>query len=132
MTRNGLQLADFKSTQTGLIMQGNDYFADGGGFNVKWGKKTYTDFASWQSGSGVEKLNNVNVGLTVDPKFVNAGGGTAGDASAYRLQNNSPLINAGVNLISLGLSPGSQDFFGSSLPTSTGQQFDVGANEAVL
>jgi len=132
MVRNGLGIADFKGSQPGLIMQGNDYFSDGAPLQIKWGRTNYSTIGAWQNASGLEKVNNVSVALNVNPQFVNAGGGVIGDASAYQLQSSSPLINAGLNLIGMGLSPGTQDFFGDVLPTSSSQQFDVGAHEAVV
>ena len=65
---------------------------------------------------------------SVDPRFLNAGGGVTGDANAYRLQSTSPLINAGMNLALLGISPGSEDFFGNALSP---ESFDIGAHESL-
>jgi hypothetical protein len=76
-------------------------------------------------------------GTAARPTPASRGGGTPriGDAdrlptlAAYKLRAGSPLVDAGLNLQSLfGLSPGSTDFYGTSIPQGAG--YDVGAHEA--
>ena len=54
--------------------------------------------------------------------------------TAYRLQSNSPLRNAGLNLWTrFGINPGARDFYNTPLPTTqeaaTSFLYDVGAHE---
>jgi hypothetical protein len=129
-------LASIASGQSGLTMQGNDYWPGSGAFVLVDSGKTYSGYSSWQGGTGREKFNSANVGLNVDPKLVSAGGGALlNDATlltsvvAYRLQTNSPLLDAGLNLPKLtGLNAGARDFYG--VPIAQGAGFDIGASEA--
>jgi hypothetical protein len=130
MTRGaGVDLIDVARNQRGVLFQGNDYYADGGGAtSFKWGRTTYSSLAAWQAATGQEKLNGASLGLTVNPQLANPGGGTTGDASAYALLSSSPLRDRGANLWSMGIDPGTSDFFGHSLP-GPGGAFDIGADE---
>jgi hypothetical protein len=128
LTTGGAQLA---STASGTF-QGNDYWTSGGAFNIAG----YTSLAAWQNATGQEKLNGNPVGYNVDPQLTAAGsGGTIGNAdlldtlASYKLLAISPLIDHGLNVASLlGTgNPGSQDFWGNSLPQGAG--YDLGANE---
>ena len=47
--------------------------------------------------------------------------------SAYMLQASSPVVDVGESLVGHGISPGSRDFYGNSLPQGAG--FDMGAHE---
>lgn len=64
-----------------------------------WKGTNYSSLAAWQTASGQDGNS-----LTVNPEFVD------GDAGNYRLQNTSPLINAGVDVGQ------TQDYFGTSVP----------------
>jgi hypothetical protein len=59
-----------------------------------------------------------------DPKYHEFGFPT----TSFTLQDESPAINAGVDLAALGIvtSMGMQDFFGNPLPVSA---YDIGAYE---
>ena len=57
-------------------------------------------------------------GISVDPKFLNAGGSYALDTD-FKLQNSSPAINKGINV---GLT---QDYFGNPINGTV----DIGAIE---
>jgi len=128
-------------TASQMLFQGNDYWIIGGTNSMKIQKTSstyYTNLTSWQSAiSGQEKLNSTNVGFNVDPRLNNPGGGvTIGNTyaftnlTAYKLQTNSPMIGAGLNLAALfGINPGTNDFYGTAIPQNTG--FDVGAAELV-
>jgi hypothetical protein len=80
-------------------------------------------------------LGTTNVGLNVDPKLNNPGGGgtfnntTLLDTlTAYNLQSTSPLINAGLDLSGLfGINNGGQDFYGTPLMPGV---VDIGAHES--
>ena len=120
---------------TGLLFQGNDYWANSTTTaGLYWQGTVYPTLTAWRSATGQEKVGTATTGLSVNPLLSNAGGGgTIGDGgtlsklSAYRLTPSSPLINAGVNLISLGLTPPATDFFGQPVPD--GSAFDIGADE---
>jgi len=96
---------------------------------------TNNSLAAWRSVTGQETLDGNDVGFEYDPCLANPGyGGTIGDPcnlaslAAYKLQSNSPLIEAGLSLQSLfGIDAGGQDYFGTPIPV--GDQFDVGAHE---
>lgn len=135
-TANGHALVKTEITPSPTIgqaqFQGNAYWTYGGTFNVAG----YTSLYAWGSGKGQELLNTTQVGLNVNPLFVNAGGGgTIGDPrflntlSAYRLQSVSPLINAGLDLrATFGInSVGPIDFYSTPLPQ--GGAYDSGAAE---
>ena len=135
-TTGGVRLLDSNSaySTSNVQFQGNDWYASGGGFSIKWGGTTYTDLSAWR-GSGQEKNGATNTGISSDPKLVAPGGGTTlGDAAllnsltAYQLLSNSPAINAGVNLTSLGVNAGGKDYYGSNL--YSGANFDIGGFES--
>jgi MYXO-CTERM domain-containing protein len=134
----GVPLVDGASGQAGLVMQGNDYYAAGGAFNIRWGGTTYRTFREWRAASGQEKLpDGTLIGWSVDPQMTSSGGGIIiGDTSqlgaltAYRLRASSPLIDAGLDLRArFKIDPGQRDFFGNPLPDNG--RFDVGAHEVV-
>ena len=83
-------------------------------------------------------LNGKSVGMVVDPKLIDIGNNaTVGDPTklhtltAYQLQQDSPLIDAGIDLRSLfGIDPGDRDFYGNPIPQGKG--FDIGAHEIIL
>jgi hypothetical protein len=67
--------------------------------------------------------------LFADPLFENPGsGGTGiGTLSGYKIKANSPCIGKGLDLRTLGISPGTRDYFGNPIPA--GGAFDIGAHE---
>jgi hypothetical protein len=83
-------------------------------------------------------LNGKPVGMVVNPKLIDIGNSiTIGDPTklhtlaAYRLQKDSPLIDAGIDLRSqFGIDPSDRDFYGNPIPSGKG--FDIGANEIIL
>jgi hypothetical protein len=135
-TSGGAILTWIGSGQTGLVVQGNDYWPGTGAFNIVDNGTTYTGLSNWRTGTGREKLNSTSTGFNVDPKLVNAGGGTTlNDATllktlaAYQLQTNSPLLDTGLNLPKLlAINTGTRDFYGTSIAQGPG--FDVGACES--
>jgi hypothetical protein len=106
---------------------GNDYYTYGRGFNVSWNGTAYTSFAAWQTATGQEKISGSNVGLTSNPQIYVPGGGwnippssTANQLYAYYLQSGSPMVGAGINLLSqFSINPGSQDFYGAAVSSAS-------------
>jgi hypothetical protein len=134
-TTGGVRLLDSNSAYatTSAQFQGNDWYAGGSTFAIRWGGTTYSDLATWRN-TGQEKNGTASTGLSVNPQLGSAGnGGTIGDAtqlntlSAYKLASTSPVINKGVNLSSFGIDPGPYDYYGS--PSITGGTSDIGAHE---
>lgn len=138
-TTGGERLLSVASGLTGVSFIGNDYWSTGGTFSVSWNGTNYTSLNAWLTAvTGQERVNNVIVGMNVDPKLVGAGlGPTLNDANllstlvAYQLQPASPLVSGGVNLT---LSPfllniGGQDFY--ALPITTANAQFVGVTSAV-
>jgi hypothetical protein len=113
---------------------GNAYWAVDGKYDIA-GHKSLEE---WRAATGQETLNGKPAGMAVDPKLIDIGRSvTIGDPTklhkltAYRLQKDSPLIDAGIDLRSLfGIDPGSRDFYGNPIPQGKG--FDIGAHEIVL
>jgi hypothetical protein len=116
-----------------IRFEGNAYYSTGGSFRIVWGATTYTSLAAWRA-AGQERLNGLDVGLNVNPEllapnahiaFNNAG--MLPGLYAYRLGADSLLIDAGLDLRTLGVNPGTRDYFGGALPFNGA--FDVGAHE---
>jgi hypothetical protein len=136
VSTGGVPLVDLVAGQSGLHFQGNDYWSSGGSFKVRHSSTTYTSLNSWRSATGQERNGGGNTGLNSNPRLVNPGGGrTIGNANrlsslrAYKLETDSPMIDAALDLRSLvGLNPGPSDFYGTSPPR--GRSYDIGAHEA--
>lgn len=85
--------------------------------------------------SGQGPVSRATVDTSAHPRFVNAGNGEAitdptaiSGILAYRLRDNSPLIDAGLNLATLySINPGTRDFLGNTIPLGTA--YDIGACE---
>jgi len=111
--------------------QGNCYWTSGGGFSVG----SYRSLQEWATATGQEKVNGKLVGLNIDPMLIAPGNGEKlkdpkmlPGLLAYRLQEGSPLIDAGLDLQGLfGIDPGPNDLLGNAIPFET--QFDIGACE---
>lgn len=78
--------------------------------------------------------------VVADPKFVGTpalppdnDGYTPANTEVFKLQANSPLINAGMNMPAPGdlLDNGGRDFWGATLYSGTGSRADIGAHEYV-
>jgi len=112
---------------------GNAYWAIDGKYDIAG----YKSLDEWRKATGQEMLNGKAVGLVVDPKLIDLGKSiTIGDPTklhtltAYRLQKDSPLIDAGLDLRSLfDIDPGDRDFFGNPIPQS--KAYDIGAHEII-
>ena len=137
---NGAYVVDTETYNptTSVAFKGNDYYA-AGTFRIRWNGVTYsgvaaTAFANWKSAQGQETAPGA--GLTSNPLLTTPGGGgtlngyVAGQPAAYKLQSGSPMIGAGLNMLTqLSIDPGTKDFFGTTIPVSG--TFDVGAHEFV-
>lgn len=116
------------TTPTGITMAGNDYYTYGQAISLTWSGTTYTSFASWQTATGQEKISGTNVGLTSNPNiyvpgggFVSGGNGYApANLMAYNLQSGSPMIGAGLNLLTqFSINAGPSDFYGVSISATS-------------
>jgi hypothetical protein len=117
-----------------LRFENNNYFSTGSAFKIAWKSTTYSNLAAWRTASGQEMLNGAAVGYSVDPQLAAAGaGGTIGNVDllgnlgAYKLMGTSTMGDQGVNLYQLGLSPGSSDYYGNTIPQGT--QYSLGAHD---
>ncbi|HQY88081.1 MAG TPA: hypothetical protein PK402_05440, partial [Tepidisphaeraceae bacterium] len=138
-TSSGVQLAKFRDN-AGFDIKANTWYNAAGSFKVYWKGTTYTSLTNWANGTGQEKLNNVIVGLSVNPKLVNAGNAPTIIKPTvlsntlkqfYSLQSTSPVINKGVNIsfLSSASTNATQDFFGSSVSTANGNKLEMGVDE---
>jgi hypothetical protein len=80
-----------------MVFTGNDYF---GGGTFSYNGNSYATFSLWQTASGQEKINGVNVGLINDPamyvpggRFSNCGYVPA-KVMAYNLKSCSAMVGA--------------------------------------
>jgi len=134
VTANSQKLVAGNPDESTATFAGNAYWAVDGAFDLAGHKS----LEAWRAATGQEMLNGKPVGLAIDPKLTDLGtNATVGDPTklhtltAYRLQKDSPLIGAGLDLRSLfGIDPGDRDYFGNSIPQGKG--CDVGAHEIVL
>ena len=118
---------------SGFTLQGNAYWGSGGSLAYNWGGTTYSGLSALRA-TGAETRSGSPVGIEADPQLTAPGtGGTLNDTSklasltAYKLHSGSPLIDRGLDLRILVGNPGTQDYYGDSLPQ--GSAFDVGAHE---
>ncbi|MFA9389639.1 MAG: T9SS type A sorting domain-containing protein [Prolixibacteraceae bacterium] len=118
-------------------LQNNLYYAtEDSEVKIKWGSKTYNSLSEWREKANGQEMNNDRpAGIQVDPMFIDAGfTETIGDTrklssiTAYRVQENSPVINAGKDLTNEPFSVqsmGEIDFFNNKIPV--GGYYDIGA-----
>ena len=133
ITANNQKLVQWKPDKSMATFAGNAYWAVDGKYDIAG----YKSLEDWRAATGQEMLNGKPVGLVVDPRLMDLGKSvTIGDPTklhmltAYRLQKNSPLIDAGLDLRSLfGIDPGDRDFYGTSIPQ--GKAYDIGAHEFI-
>ncbi len=97
----------------------NDYFSSNGTPLFNWNNTNYTSLAAWTNATGQERSQGTNFGLEADPALTIPGGGREG----YRLNANSPMIDAGLNLINTG----NRDFYNGM--NRIGGIQDIGAFE---
>lgn len=140
ITAGGARLIDVAPRQAnqagGVLLQNNLYWNASGAFTLRWGNTSYSTLNAWLNAvTGQERVGGTIVALNVDPQLTAPGqGGTIGDPSllyslqAYHPRSGSPVINAAMNLASLGIDAGPQDYRGAILPAGAG--LDLGAIEA--
>ncbi len=117
----GLTLLEVPAGQSGLLFQGNAYYADEGPFRIGWEDTTYESLSAWRLATGQERIGPANVGLDVDPRL-------GPPAEGCPLAEGSPMIDAGLDLKRLfGVDPGPRDLAGAAVPQ--GAALDVGAHE---
>ena len=114
---------------------GNLYWPSGGTFKIKYQGIVYGNLPSWRTATGNEISGGNQTGFNLNPLLLNAGNGGAifpiatDQLNAYKLPNNSPAIDAGLNLMSLfSINAGPRDFFNNIAPL--GISPDIGAFES--
>lgn len=116
----------------GFNLQGNCYYSSSSSYAFDgYG----SNFTGWANGTGKEILNSQIVGLNVNPQLANMGNGTQltnprllTTLTSYSPSASSPVVNAGLNLLSLfGINTGGVDFIGQATPY--GPAYDMGAFE---
>jgi hypothetical protein len=114
----------------GLRFENNAYWAQGNPILIKWAGTNYTSLESWRQGSEWETTLGKSVGFTVDPLMATVIPGlepydvlNVPTLLGFRLQEGSPLIEAGLDLSPLDHGP--QDFFGN--PLGLGRKLPIGA-----
>jgi hypothetical protein len=108
---------------TKLRFEGNNYWASGGSFKVRWGKTLHNALNNWREQTGQERTGGMATGYFLDPKLTAAGNGRTLSnplklytLQAYQLRENSPLIGKGQDLALLyGTSAGKTDFWRNSI-----------------
>jgi hypothetical protein len=131
----GVPVLQAVSGQTGLAMQGNNYWTNGGSLLYLWASSTYTDLPTFRSATGMEMYSGAPVGSVVDPQLNAAGtGGSINNPdalntlTAYSPKAGSPMIDTALTLSTLfGVNPGPTDFLGTSI--YRGLAYDTGAVE---
>jgi hypothetical protein len=131
----GVPVLEAVSGQTGLAVQGNNYWTNDGNLIIQWASSSYSDLASFRSATGMEMYNSTPVGSAVDPQL--AAPGTGGSINnpdalntltAYTPKSGSPMIDTALWLSTMfGVNPGPTDFRGT--PTYRYLAYDTGAVE---
>lgn len=117
-----------------VILQNNLYYSSQNVSAIYFNDRLYSSFNDWrQQHPNQETLKGSSIGIVADPCFSMVG--TASEIkdpallhslTAYRLNENSPCLNAGLDLGKLfGINPGLVDIFGTELPMNGG--FSIGA-----
>jgi hypothetical protein len=133
-TDGGARLVSVVKGQDGLTFQNNAYWAGDGAFSVRWKGHEYETLDDWlNAASTQERLGSRIIAVHVDPMLKAPGtGGTLGRAEllttleGYKLQEDSPLVERGLDLRGLGIDPGERGFFGTPISDSTPPA--IGAN----
>jgi len=114
----------------------NSYYSSTSDYHFKWNGNDYTSLSSWKAiAAGQEMNGGTSMGIVTNPLLINAGaGGTVNPAEGgsfnslfcYTLNNSSPVINQGVDLLNMGAT----DFFGNAIPAFL--TYDLGASEYAI
>jgi hypothetical protein len=124
---------------SGLSLQGNDYWTGAAPFELRWNTGTSTPtvfdgFETFRTATRHEMLGLTATGKNVDPQLEAAGEApTLSDAALlstlteYWLRPDSPLVDQGVDLGDFDIDAGGRDFFGRPIPRGSG--FDIGTAE---
>lgn len=131
----GKKLVDIPYHTDRWTLKGNCYWSYGDDILIRWGNKTFECLEAWRAATGQERHGDIKVGIEADPLLTAPGrGGTIGDPyhfdrlDAYRLEQNSVLIDLGLDLKSVsGIDAGRHDFYGIQIPQ--GGKYDIGAHE---
>lgn len=83
---NGAPLLSGSLSPAKALFAGNSYWTDGG--RIVMGGVMYPSVEMWAQFRGQERINGQFVGMTSDPKFINA--------DTYQLHADSPLLGAGL------------------------------------
>lgn len=138
-TSSKVQMANFRDN-AGFDIKANTWYNTSGSFKLGFRGTTYTSLSSFANATGQEKIDNVIVGLSVNPKLVNAGHAPTvlkpNQLSNtlklyYSLLSNSPVIGKGVSITFLSASStgATHDFFGGSVSTANGNRLEMGVDE---
>lgn len=105
-----------------VVLQGNDYFAASGSWQVAWGATRYHSLGQWRDARHQEQAGGKPTGLTADPCL--AGGRAPSVTSVAEAPRIVPTCDAvagkGVNLKAMfGIDPGPADWFGTPLSVPT-------------
>jgi len=100
------------------------WYTGAGNPTFRQGTPYYYSLADWQAATGKDLHSFYTNPLMNDPTYHDIGFPT----NSFTLQSNSPAINAGANLVALGLvsSMGTRDFYGNAIPNGA---YDIGAVE---
>jgi len=113
------------ATSATYTFQNNCYWCCGDPIVYRWTGEMYYSIEEFRAATGQEMLDGQPVGYETDPLLVNQGGSSDID---YKLQETSPLRNAGFDLPSLfGIDVGPQDYFGTGIPQEGA--YEIGAHE---
>lgn len=138
-TTPGVRTLEIVGKQTGLVFQGNAYYAGGGSLSIKDFTTTYTTVSAWRTKSGQEKLGTVNTDLSGDPGLTSVTVPTFNNAStllndllgmsSFRLSSTSAARNAGVAITGTYYGPPltGLDFFDGLSPDGA---WSIGADDA--
>ena len=118
-----------------IRLANNNYYNLNSKMSIRWKDKEYPSFTEWRKATSQEKRDNALVGYNVNPLLVavdtnfRTNAVKKLDIMAFQLSPNSPMIDAGVNVLQLlNLNKGiSRDINNVTVPQNAA--FDLGACE---